>query len=428
MIALPAKQRARVVITGLGAITPIGLTPNDFWQSLLAAKSGIAPVTLFDASQYKTRIAGEIKNFDPANYHIDPKDARRMGRATLFALAAAYDALKDAGFGDNLHDDFRAGVLLGTGLGGFVEAIKEHAAYERQGTGRVSPFLAAVILPNMPAFYIAQRYRAHGFNSTVVTTCAAGTDAIGQATEVIRRGAADVMLAGGADAIISDIIFTAFGAMRALSTRNDDPARACRPFDKNRDGLVIGEGAGILVLENLEHALERRAKIYAEILGYAANSDAYHFVAPDPEAISTTQVMREALGDAGVTIDQIDYINAHATATQLNDPSETLAIKKVFGARAYQIPISSTKSMVGHAMGAAGAFEAIVCALSLRDQKIHPTANYETPDPACDLDYVPNVARTAKLDVVMSNSFGFGGQNACLILSKYDPALENTME
>ncbi len=411
-------QRPRVVITGMGAITPLGLTPEEFWQNLLAAKSGIGHVTLFDASKYRTQIAGEVKNFDPTQHGIDAKDARRMGRATLFVLAAARQALGDAGLGSSLEENFRAGVVVGTGLGGFVEAIKDHDAYAHQGA-RVSPFLAAVILPNMPAFYVAQHFRARGYNSTVTTTCAAGTDAIGSATEAIRRGVADIMLAGGTDAIISDIVFTAFGVMRALSTRNDDPAHACRPFDKNRDGIVIGEGSGMLVLENLDYALARGAHIYAEIIGYAANSDAFHFVAPDPEAISTTQVMRDALKDANLTIDQIDYINAHATSTALNDPSETLAVKNVFGERAYQIPISATKSMVGHAMGAAGAFEAIACVLTLRDQKIHPTANLEFPDPACDLDYVPNVARNAKVDIAMSNSFGFGGQNASLILRKY---------
>ncbi|MBI5302832.1 MAG: beta-ketoacyl-ACP synthase II [Chloroflexi bacterium] len=415
----PRTNRTRVVITGMGAITPLGLTLDGFWQNLLAGKSGIGAVTVFDASQYRTRIAGEVKQFDATRYNIEAKDARRMGRATLFALAAAKDALDDAGLKQNLGENPRAGVVLGTGLGGFVEAIKEHDAYTRQGAGRVSPFLAAVILPNMPAFYVANQHRARGFNNTVVTSCAAGTDAIGAATEVIRRGAADVMLAGGTDAIISDIVFTAFGAMRALSTRNDDPARACRPFDKNRDGLVIGEGAAIVILESLEHARVRGARIYAEIIGYAANSDAYHFVASDPQAIGATQVMRDGLADAGISHEQIDYINAHGTATMLNDPSETLAVKNVFGERAYQVPISATKSMIGHTMGAAGALEAVVCALTIRDQKIHPTANYETPDPVCDLDYVPNVARAAKVAIAMSNSFGFGGQNACLILARY---------
>jgi len=414
-----SEPRARVVITGLGAITPLGNTAEEFWQNLLAGKSGVGPVTLFDASSFKTRIAAEVKNFDATSY-VDAKDARRMGRATLFALAAARDALRDAGLGEHFDDSDRVGVVLGTGLGGFAEAIKEHHEFARQGTGRVSPFLAAIILPNMPAFFVAKHYRAHGFNSTVVTTCAAGTDAIGISTEAIRRGDADVMLAGGTDAIISDIIFVAFGAMRALSTRNDEPTRASRPFDKDRDGLVIGEGAAVVVLEKLEHARARGARIYAEVIGYAVNSDGYHFVAPDPQGTGAIRAMRAALANARITTEQVDYINAHATATPLNDPIETLAIKTVFGERAYRIPISATKSMVGHAMGASGAMEAVVSTLTLRDQKIHPTANLDTPDPACDLDYVPNVARAAFINIVLSNSFGFGGQNACLVLSKYN--------
>ena len=412
-------SRPRVVITGMGAISPIGLSPDEFWRNALAGKSGIERVTLFDASSYKTQIAAEVKNFDATNFGIDSKDARRMGRATLFALAASGQALHDAGLGSSLEENPRAGVVLGTGLGGFVEAIKEHDAFARQGTGKVSPFLAGVILPNMPAFFIAHHFRARGFNSTVVTTCAAGTDAIGAATEAIRRGAADVMLAGGADAIISDIIFTAFSAMRALSTRNDDPAHACRPFDKDRDGLVIGEGSAMLVIEQLDHARARGAKIYAEVLGYANNSDAYHFVASDPQAIGAIQVIQNGLKDAGVSINQIDYINAHGTATRMNDSSETTALKNVFGERAYRIPISATKSMIGHTMGAGGAFEALVCALSIRDQKIHPTISYSVPDPECDLDYTPNVARALPIQIAMSNSFGFGGQNASLVLRKF---------
>lgn len=414
------EPRARVVITGLGVITPLGNTVEEFWDNLLAGRSGVAPITLFDASKFKTRIAAEVKNFDATKY-VDAKDARRMGRATLFALAAAKHAIRDAGFGEHFNDSPRVGVVLGTGIAGFPEAIKEHAEYERQGTGRVSPFLAAMILPNMPAFFVAHHYRAHGFNSTMVTTCAAGTDAIGLATQVLRRGEADVMLAGGTEALIADIILVAFGAMRALSTRNDEPARASRPFDKDRDGVVIGEGAAVLVLERLDHARARGAKIYAEVLGYASNSDGYHFVAPEPQGQGAARAMRDALADAHVTPEQVDYINAHATATVLNDPVETAAIKQVFGARAYQIPISATKSMIGHAMGASGALEALVGALTIRDQKIHPTINLDHPDPACDLDYVPHVMRAATVNVALSNSFGFGGQNACLVLGKYAP-------
>ena len=411
-------KKPRVVITGIGAMTPLGLNPEEFWSNLLKGKSGIAPVTRFDATGYRTRIAGELKEFDATKY-VDAKDARRMGRSTLYALAAAREAIADAGYKDSFDEDDRVGVLLGTALGGFVEAIEGHNIFLQKGPERISPFLASAILPNMPSFHLAARHRARGYNSTVVTACAAGTHALGEAAELIRNGYADVMLGGGTDAIISDIVFAAFGVMRAMSTRNDDPEHASRPFDKDRDGFVVGEGSGIFVLERLENALARGAKIYAEILGYATNSDAYHFAAPDPQAIGATLVMRQAMRNAGVTIDQIDYINAHGTSTPLNDAGETLAIKKVFGDRAFQIPISSTKSMVGHSMGAAGAFEAIACTMTLRDQKIHPTANYETPDPVCDLDYVPNHARDAKVDIVLSNSFGLGGQNACLVLGKY---------
>ncbi len=412
-------KRTRVVITGMGAITPLGHTVEEFWQGLLAGKSGVAPITLFDTSQYKTHIAAEVKGFDPLKY-VDSKDARRMGRATLFALAAAKDALEDAGFKEGLKENDRAGVLLGTALGGFPEAIEAHKGFLEKGPDRVNPFIAAVILPNMPSFYVANYYRARGYNSTIVTACAAGTHAVGAAAEIIRRGDADIMLTGGTDAVICDIVFAAFGVMRALSTRNDDPEHASRPFDKNRDGFVIGEGSAVLVLEKLEHALARGAKIYAEVLGYATNSDAYHFAAPDPQAIGATRVMQAALRNANITPDQVDYINAHGTSTPLNDAGETLAIKNVFGERAYRIPISSTKSMIGHSMGAAGAFEAVACVMTLRDQKIHGTMNYETPDPACDLDYVPNAAREANVNIAISNSFGLGGQNACLVLGKYN--------
>lgn len=418
MQATARPKRTRVVVTGMGAMTPLGQSPDELWQNLLAGKSGIAPVTLFDTSIVKTRIGAEVKNFEPTKF-VDAKDARRMGRATLFAVAAAKGALADAGYGETLNNDPRAGVLLGTALGGFVEAIEAHKGFLEKGPDRLSPFVAGVILPNMPSFFVAEKYRALGYNSTVVTACAAGTHAVGAAAEIIRRGDADIMLAGGADAIISAVTFAAFGVMRALSTRNDDPEHASRPFDKNRDGFIIGEGAAVLVLEKLEHALARGAKIYAEVLGYATNSDAYHFAAPDPNAAGATRVIQDALKNANISPEQVDYINAHGTSTPLNDSGETLAIKNVFGERAYKIPISSTKSMIGHSMGAAGAFEAVTCVMTLRDQRIHPTMNYETPDPACDLDYVPNVARDAHVDTVISNSFGLGGQNACLVLAKY---------
>ncbi len=413
-------HKPRVVVTGIGAITALGLTVDQFWHNLLAGQSGIDHVTLFDAAAYRTRIAAEVKGFDPANY-IESKEVRRMGRASHFALAAAHDAIVDAGFKDSFHGDERVGVLLGTAIGGFVEAIEGHNVFLQKGPDRVSPFLASAILPNMPAFHVASRFQARGYNSTVSTACAAGTHAVGQAAEVIRNGHADIMIAGGAEAIISDIVFAAFGVMRAMSCRNDDPQHASRPFDKNRDGFIVGEGSAIFVLERLEDALARGAKIYAEILGYATNSDAFHFAAPDPQAVGATRVMKRALVNAGVSLDQVDYINAHGTSTPLNDATETMAIKNVFGERAYKIPISSTKSMVGHSMGAAGAFEAAACIMTVRDQRIHPTVNYETPDPVCDLDYVPNCAREAKAEVVLSNSFGLGGQNACLVVGKYKP-------
>ncbi|MBI5301686.1 MAG: beta-ketoacyl-ACP synthase II [Chloroflexi bacterium] len=418
---LAAHARARpprVVITGMGAITPLGLSAEDFWQNLLAGKSGIAPVTLFDPAPYRTRIAAEVKGFDPRRYY-DSKEARRLGRATLFAVAAALDAVKDARINPHFNESTRVGVLMGSAIGGFVEGVQEHAVFLQKGPDRVSPLLSSFLLPNMPAFYIANHVRARGPNSTISTACASGTQAIGDAAEWIRHGAADVVITGGAEAVISGIAFAGFGVMRATSTRNDDPAHASRPFDKDRDGFILGEGAAVLILERLDHARARGAKIYAEVLGSACNSDAYHFAAPDPQSIGATQVMRQALQNASVTIDQVDYINAHGTSTPLNDAGETLAVKNVFGERAYQIPISSTKSMVGHSMGAAGAFEAVACAMTLRDQRIHPTMNYETPDPACDLDYVPNVAREADVNILISNSFGLGGQNACLVMARY---------
>jgi 3-oxoacyl-[acyl-carrier-protein] synthase II len=420
-LKLQARARKpRVVVTGIGAITALGLTLPEFWCNLLAGKSGIDHVTLFDASAYRTRIAAEVKGFDATKY-IEPKEVRRMGRASHFALAAARDAIADAGFKDSFDGDERVGVLLGTAIGGFVEAIEGHKVFLEKGPDRVSPFLASAILPNMPAFHVAARFQARGYNSTISTACAAGTHAVGAAAELIRDGHADMMITGGAEAIISDIVFAAFGVMRAMSCRNDDPQHASRPFDKNRDGFIVGEGSAIFILERLENALARGAKIYAEILGYAANSDAFHFAAPDPQAVGATRVMKRALMNAGVSIDQVDYINAHGTSTPLNDATETLAVKNVFGERAYKIPISSTKSMVGHSMGAAGAFEAAATIMTVREQRIHPTVNYETPDPACDLDYVPNRSRAAKVEIALSNSFGLGGQNASLVIGRYRP-------
>jgi beta-ketoacyl-acyl-carrier-protein synthase II len=410
--------RRRVVITGLGAITCLGLNVHDFWQGLLAGRSGIGPITQFDASAYPCRIAAEVKGFEARQY-MDFKEARRTARCTHFAVAAARQALDDARLTIPLADEQRVGVLLGTGVGGLPEAIEGLKTMQEKGGMRLNPFAGTAILANMPTFHVANTLGAKGYNSTVVTACAAGTQAVGEAAAVIRRGAADVMLTGGVEAIICEMAIAVFCVMRALTTRNDEPDKASRPFDAQREGFILGEGAGILVLEELAHALGRGATIYAEVLGQAANSDAYHVAAPDPEARGAILAMREALADAGLTLDQVDYINAHGTGTPLNDAAETLAIKQVFGEYAYKVPISSTKSMVGHAMGAAGALEAMVCALTIRDQIIHPTVNYEFPDPACDLDYVPNQARPALVDITLSNSFGLGSQNACLVLGRF---------
>jgi 3-oxoacyl-[acyl-carrier-protein] synthase II len=410
--------RRRVVITGMGAITCLGLNVPDFWQGLLAGRSGIGPITQFDASAYPCRISAEVKGFDPRQY-IDFKEARRMARCSHFAVAAARQALDDARLTIPFANDGRVGVLLGTGVGGLPEAIEGIKTMQEKGGMRLSPFAGTAILPNMPTFHVANTLGAKGYNATVVTACAAGTQSVGEATEIIRRGSADVMLTGGTEAIICEMAIAVFCVMRALPTRNDEPTKASRPFDAQREGFVLGEGAGILVLEELSHALARGAPIYAEVLGQAANSDAYHVAAPDPEARGAILAMREALADAGITPEQVDYINAHGTGTPLNDAAETMAIKQVFGEYAYKVPVSSTKSMIGHAMGAAGALEAMVCALTIRDQIIHPTINYEFPDPACDLDYVPNQARPAVVDITLSNSFGLGSQNACLVLGRF---------
>ncbi len=408
-------RRKRVVVTGMGAITPLGLAPEEFWQNLLRGKSGAANVTLFDTSHVKTKFAAEVKGFEPAQY-TESKDARRLDRSTLFSIAAARQALEDAGL-EKFADPFRVGVIIGTAFAGLVQTVQAARGFFQ--TFKLSPHVPSSILINMPAFHIAMYFGARGYNSTVSTACAASTLAIGEAAQAIRNDQADIVITGGVDAILSEYVFVGFGTMRALSTRNDDPERASRPFDKNRDGFVVGEGSSIVVLESLENAKARGAKIYGEILGHAANNDAYHFAAPDPEASGAIHVMRQALKNSNLTIHDIDYINAHGTSTPLNDSGETYAVKQVFGERAYQIPISSTKSMIGHSMGASGAFEALACLMTLRDQKIHPTINYETPDPACDLDYVPNVARAAKVNTILSNSFGLGGQNATLVIGRY---------
>ncbi len=417
------RQRSmseRIVITGLGAITPLGLTVKETWDGLVAGRSGVGPVTQFDASSFPTHIAGEVKGFDPRQY-INFKEARRMARCSQLAIATAQEALADAGLSLPFADEERVGVLIGNSMGGLDQSEQGLRMLWERGLSRVSPFTAAASVPNMPAHHISWAFQARGYNSTISTACASGTQAIGEAAEVIRRGAADVMISGGAEAMICEVNFAGFAAMRGMSTRNEEPEKACRPFEAHRDGFVIAEGCALLILESLEQALERGARIYAEILGYGCSSDAYHMVAPDPAATGRVLAMRWALENAGVDVADVDYINAHGPGTPLGDAAETQAIKALFGERAYKVPVSSTKSMIGHAMGGAGAIEALSCTLTLRDNVIHPTINYETPDPECDLDYVPNVARSAQVNIALSNSFGLGGQNACLVLRRLTP-------
>ncbi|MGQ9598281.1 MAG: beta-ketoacyl-ACP synthase II [Anaerolineae bacterium] len=409
----------RVVITGMGALTPLGLSVGETWSGLLDGRSGIAPITLFDASHMPIRIAGEVKGFDPVHF-MDLKEARRMARCSQLAVAAAVQAMADAGLGDRVPDSERAGVVIGTGVGGLEAALEAWDAYRAQGLRRVNPFSVMASLCNMPAHYVSLRFQCQGYNSTVVTACAAGTQAIGEATEAIRRGNADLMLAGGVEGLIHEVMIGGFTVMRVLASDNEHPQQACKPFDARRDGFVAAEGAAILVLERLDKALDRGARIYAEVLGHAANTDAFHAAIPDPEGAGAVRVMRSALQDAGVAPNEIDYINAHGPGTQVGDRVETKAIKTVFGEHAYRVPVSSTKSMVGHALGGGGAIEAVACVKTITDGVIHPTINYEVPDPDCDLDYVPNQARRSDVRVTLSNSFGLGGQNACLVLGRFE--------
>ncbi len=413
------NDRRRVVVTGMGAMTPLGLTLEETWKGLLAGRSGVGPITQFDASGLPVRIAGELKGFDPRQY-INFKEARRMARCSQVAVATAQAALADAGLGLPLADEERVGVLIGCGVGGLGRAIEGVDTYRARGLARVSPFIVPSSLVNMPSHHVSCWAGAKGPISTVVAACATGTQAVGEAAEIIRRGAADVVICGGVEALIHFTPIAGFCAMRVLSTRNDEPERASRPFDAERDGFVYSEGGAIFVLEALEHAQVRGARIRAEALGYASSSDAFHVARPDPEGGGAIRAMRWALADAGLTPADVGYINAHAPATVINDPIETRAIKQVFGQRAYDIPISSTKSMIGHAMGGAGAIEAAACVLTIEQGVIHPTINLETPDPECDLDYVPEGARRADVRVALSNSFGLGGQNACLVLGKFE--------
>ena len=413
----PAARR-RVVVTGMGAITPLGLNAAAFWAALLAGQSGIGPMTLCDPTDYPCQIAGQADDFDPEDY-IPRRDARRMARFSQLAVAAALQAVADAGLDIANEDPYRVGVLLGNGNGGFPTLEENCRILAARGGMRMSPFFFPMVLPNMAAANVSQFVGAHGYNSTATTACAASNNAIGEALQAIRHGVADVMLAGGAEAGISQLGLAGFAVMRALSTRNDAPQQASRPFDAHRDGFVPAEGAGILILESLEHAQSRNANILCELAGFGATADAGHLVQPQETGASAARAMANALADAGLSVAQVDYINAHGTSTPINDAVETTAIKRLFGADAYRIPVSSTKSMIGHSLGASGALEAVACVSTLQSQRIHPTVNYETPDPACDLDYVPNRARVAPVDVVLSNAFGFGGQNACLVFTRW---------
>ncbi|GAB4534451.1 MAG: beta-ketoacyl-ACP synthase II [Anaerolineae bacterium] len=415
----------RVVITGMGAVTPLGLNVADTWQGMLEGRSGVDYITQFDASGFPTTFAAEVRNFDPTEY-MSAKEARRIARATQFSLAAASQAMADAGLERFSEVESRnglaqrSGALIGTSYGGFSAAEEAIRDYYKRGLARVSPFSLAASLPNMVTSHVCLRFNLQGYTSTVTTACAAGTQAIGEAVEVIRRSRIDLMVAGGLEATITEVVLAGFSAMRAISTRNQDPASASRPFDAERDGFVIGEGAAVFILERLPHALERGAHIYAEVLGYGVSADTYHMAQPDPQGRYAQLAMRRALEDAGVGFEEVDYINAHGTSTPLGDAAETMAIKKLFGERAYEIPISSTKSMIGHALGGAGAIEALACIQTIRSGMIHPTINLHTPDPACDLDYVPNQARQADVRIALSNSFGLGGQNACLVLGRFE--------
>jgi 3-oxoacyl-[acyl-carrier-protein] synthase II len=412
----------RVVITGMAAVTPLGLTVEETWQAMVEGKSGVDYITLFDASECPVRIAAEVKGFDPSGY-IERKEARRMARSSQFTIVTAAQALEDAGLSTPFKEGMaeRVGALLGTSIGGFDEIEEALFTVFTKGFSKVSPFAVAAGLPNMPTFYVCLYFNAQGYTSTISTACSAGTQAIGEAADVIRRGRVDVMITGGVEAMIVLSNIAGFDAMRALSHNNDNPPGASRPFDARRDGLVVGEGCAIFILERLTHARERGAKIYAEMLGQASSSDTYHVAAPDPEGRGAMRTMKWAIEDAGLALDDIDYINAHATATPLGDISETTAIKRLFGQRAYQMPVSATKSMIGHAFGAGGAIEALASVQAINTGIIHPTINYEHPDPECDLDCVPNKARQADVRYVLKNSFGFGGQNACLVLGRYEP-------
>jgi 3-oxoacyl-[acyl-carrier-protein] synthase II len=401
-------------------ITALGHNACANWESLIAARSGIARITLFDPTGYESQVAGEVKDFDPTVY-MDRKEARRADRVTQFAFVAADEALKQSGF-DPRADGSNMAVIIGTAIGGIGSLIQEYETFREKGPSRVSPFLMPMMLSDMSSGQLSIRLGAKGVNYALISACASGADSIGEAANIIRRGDADIAVAGGTEAAIVPIAMAGFSAAKALTTTNDTPDRASRPFDLTRDGFTMAEGAGVLVIEAEEHAIARGATILAELAGYGATSDAFHITQPDENGEGAARAMRRALAQAGLASDDIDYVNAHGTSTPLNDKLETVALKKVFGEYAYELPVSSTKSMLGHMLGAAGAVEAGICVLAMQHGVIPPTANYGTPDPDCDLDYVPNVARSASLEAVMTNSLGFGGHNASLVFRRYRPS------
>jgi 3-oxoacyl-[acyl-carrier-protein] synthase II len=413
-------DKTRVVITGLGAVTPLGNTAEEFWASLIQGKSGIGPITRFDSTDFSTRIAGEVKGFDALKF-VDKKDDRKLDLYLKYALACAVMAVEDAGLDPAKENGDRFGVLVGSGIGGLSTLLDSHKVLLDKGPDRVSPFFIPMLIINMASGLISMRFGARGPNSSVVTACATGNHAIGDATRIIQRGDADMMIAGGAEAIIIPLTIAGFCQMKAMSTRNEEPTKASRPFDAERDGFVCGEGGGLVVLESLEHARRRDARIYAEVVGYGMTGDAHHMTAPDPEGDGAARAMAAALRDAAVQPSEVGYINAHGTSTPYNDKFETIAIKRVFGEHARRLPVSSTKSMTGHLLGAAGGIEAIATTLAIYHGILPPTINYEKPDPECDLDYVPNQARKQDVEVALSNAFGFGGTNAILAFRKYRP-------
>jgi 3-oxoacyl-[acyl-carrier-protein] synthase II len=410
----------RVVVTGLGAVTPIGNTLSEYWEGLLSGRNGIGPITLFDPSRHDCRIAGEVRGFDPHDY-MDRKDAKRMDRFAQFGLAASKQAIADAKFTINDLNAEQVGVIIGTGIGGLKVLEDQQEVYLTRGPDRCSPFMIPMMIANMAAGLTAIHTGAKGPNSCPVTACASGSNAVGDAFRLVQRGYAQAMICGGTEAAVTPLSLAGFAAARALSTRNDDPAHACRPFDRDRDGFVMGEGSGILLIEELEHALSRNARIYAEIVGYGMTCDAYHMTSIAPGGEGAARAISLCLKDANLTPDQVSYINAHGTSTPVNDPNETAAIKTVLGEHAYKVAVSSTKSMTGHLLGGSGGIESVAAVLAVANDQLPPTINLENSDPKCDLDYVPNHSRAQAVEVALSNSFGFGGHNVTLAFKKFRP-------